>query len=659
MIVDTGAREGECIWRPSDETVSTSNVSAFRKFLNERGVIVGDYTSLWHWSVEKPEEFWAAFADFARLRLGGVADDVMRGSTIRDTRWFPGRTVNFAEHLLGERQGVAVICRGESAESRREYSWRELRDSVAALADYLRRRGVGKGDVVVAVLPNIYESIVALLATASIGAVWSICAPEFGSGAITSRFAQLEPRILIAAPGYFLGGKDRDRRVDLEEIITSIPSLEEVVWVTTSTDVPVPHLEKPSIPWAEATRHAAELTFTEMEFNEPLWVLFSSGTTGIPKGIVHSHGGALIELMKMLLLQSELRPGDRYFSVASTSWVVWNALVSSLGVGAVPVLLDGNPTYPSVDNVWRVAAEEGVSVLGLSAGFVHACLKEKLVPRESHDLKNLRCVQVTGSPLSPDGYRWIYQSVGDVWLSSMSGGTDIASIFVGGSITLPVNVGYIQAPALGARVECWDENGKPSSGKGEMVVTLPMPSMPLYLWGDTDGSRLYGSYFDMYPEIWRHGDYIEFASSGILIHGRSDSTLNRNGIRLGSADIYAVVEAIPAVAESLIVGAELGTEYYMPLFVALAPGADADQAISDIDAAIRKNLSVRYLPDDIIVMPGIPHTRTGKKLEVPIKRLLQGDSIDAVVDPQAIDNPDLLVEYAALATTKRRQLAAS
>ncbi|WP_230010270.1 acetoacetate--CoA ligase, partial [Microbacterium sp. Bi128] len=561
MITDAHAADGEMIWQPEPEDSAETGVGRFAAFLDGQDIDVGaGYDELWQWSVDEPEQFWELFARFAGVEFGGTPGPVCTNDAMPHTRWFPGRTLNYARHLLQGHEGTALIGIAEDG-TREEVTWDALRREVASLAAHLRTRGVRHGDRVVAILPNVAEAVVGLLAAASIGAVWSVCAPEFGPGAIVSRFAQLGPKVVIAAPGYMLGGKDRDRRAELGEIFAQLPTLEYVIWVGRHTSVPSVPTRAPAVDWAQAVAESAELVFDDVEFSHPLWVLFSSGTTGIPKGIVHGHGGALLEEMKMLLIHSDLGPGDRYLNVASTSWVLWNALVSALGVGATAVLVDGNPTFPSIDRVWQIAAAEQVAVLGVGAGFVHACAKAALLPMRDHDLGALKSLQVTGSPLSADGYRWVYGNVGDIWLSSMSGGTDIASIFVGGSPTLPVHVGYIQAPALGVRVESWDEAGNPTRGKGELVVTKAMPSMPLSFWGD-DGSRYHESYFAMYPGVWRHGDYIEFTHRGILIHGRSDSTLNRNGLRLGSADIYTVVESLPEVAEALVVGAELGTDYY-------------------------------------------------------------------------------------------------
>ncbi|WP_447913631.1 acetoacetate--CoA ligase [Microbacterium phyllosphaerae] len=658
MIVDADARDGEVIWQPDPTSIPETGVACFADHLRRHGVAIGEsYDELWQWSVDRPDLFWQSFADFSDVEFGGHRGPVVTGDRMPDTRWFPGRTVNFARHLLERHEGVALLSIDEDGATT-ETSWSALRDEVAALAGHLRAVGVVSGDRVVGILPNVREAVVGLLATASIGAIWSVCAPEFGPGAIVSRFAQLEPKVALIAPGYRLGGRDRDRSEEFAEILTELQSLQQVIWVTSHSGVDAPSSSVPSVEWSDAVAVPADLRFDDVEFSHPLWVLFSSGTTGIPKGIVHGHGGALLEELKLLRIHGDLRPGDRYFNVASTSWVLWNSLVSALAVGATAVLVDGNPAYPSLDRVWEVVESAHVAVLGVSAGFIHSCAKTDLRPSKDHDLATLRCVQVTGSPLSADGFRWVYSQVGDVWLTSMSGGTDIASIFVGGVPTLPVRVGYIQAPALGVRTESWDDEGDPVRGKGELVVTAPMPSMPLRLWGDEDGSRYRASYFEAFPGVWRHGDFVEFTSAGILIHGRSDSTLNRNGLRLGPADIYAAVEALPQVVEALVIGAEIGAEgYYMPLFVHLAPDVVEDEARELIKDAIRSSLSVRYLPDDIVVVRAIPHTRTGKKLEVPIKRLLQGATLRDVVDRGAVDDPALLDEFEAFAS--RRSVGSS
>ncbi len=650
MIVSADARSGEVIWRPSQEEAALSNVACFTEWLQGRGITASDYHELWTWSVEDPADFWSLFTEFMGVDLGGAPGPATDGRPMPGTAWFPGRTVNFAQHLLEGKNGTALIALAEDGR-REEISWDRFRQLVASVAASLRGMGIRPGDRVAAVLPNVLEAVAAFLACASVGAVWTVCSPEFGTGAIASRFGQLDPRVLIAVPGYRLGGRDRDRAADIATVVDQLPTLERVVWVDRHTSAVPPTLSIPTDKWEDLAATPGEPQYSTLPFDHPLWVLFSSGTTGVPKGIVHGHGGALLEQLKMLSIHSDLRPGDRFLSVASTSWVVWNGLVSALGCGATAVLLDGNPTHPDLEHLWQLTARERVTVLGTGAGYIHACLKAGLVPRRDFDLTALRAVHVTGSPLSEDGFRWVYRSVGDVWLASMSGGTDIASVFVGGVPTLPVRVGRLQAPALGVNVQAWDEAGSRLTGaKGELVVVDPMPSMPLFFWNDPDGCRYREAYFDTYPGVWRHGDFIEIGSDGSsVIHGRSDSTLNRNGIRLGSADLYRIVEQLPEVLEALVVGAELGSDYYMPLFVVLTDGTNADDAAARIREAIRRDLSPRYIPDAIIPVPGIPHTRTGKKLEVPVKRIIQGAEPSSVADLGAVDDAELLQQYARYA----------
>ncbi|MEV5072745.1 acetoacetate--CoA ligase [Microbacterium sp. LMI12-1-1.1] len=653
MIVDGASNPGDVAWMPNNGWAS--NMTRFAERLVRQGLIdKSDYESLWAWSVEEPSAFWTEFADFADVRLDGEAGPVTVGDEMPGVSWFPGRRVNFAEHLLRQGDGVAVITIDEHGD-RTEHDWTQLRADVGALGGALRQWGIVSGDRVAAVLSNTYEALVGLLAVASVGAVWSICSPEFGSGAIISRFAQLEPRVLLTASCYQLGGRTRDRSREIAEVIDALPTLDKVVWVD-SLGSSRPETEVPTVLWADAlsTDSPRAPQFEPVDFSHPLWVLFSSGTTGVPKGIVHGHGGVLLEILKMLLLHSELKTGDRYLSIASTSWVVWNTLASAIAVGAVPVLVDGSPTYPTPDRIWRIVSQESVAAIGVSAGYIHSCRKDGLDLRGT--VPSLRTVQVTGSPLSVDGYRWILDRVGDVWISSMSGGTDIASVFVAGSPSLPVRLGRIPARALAVDAQAWNERGESIVGEpGELVVTSPMPSMPLFFWGDSSGQRYQEAYFEKYPGRWCHGDIIDFDSDGSsVIHGRSDSTLNRNGLRMGPADIYQVVENLPEVVEALVVGAELGTEdYFMPLFLHITDGFDVATVQEAVRAAIRQELSGRYLPDDIVTMRRIPHTRTGKKLEVPVKRLLQGAALSDVVSAGAVDDFAVLQDYAAYAAQVR------
>ncbi|WP_405784734.1 acetoacetate--CoA ligase [Streptomyces sp. NBC_01378] len=645
------AEHDDVLWRPTRVGQEGSELTRYRSGLKDYDG-GADYLDLWRWSVADPGRFWESVAAFEDVRLGGVPAGPVAPTEMPGGAWFPGRTVNYAEHVLRRCPDEAIVVVDDDGASR-WLSRSELRGQVAAVSAALRRLGVGHGDRVAAVLPNRAEAVVGLIACAAVGAVWSVCSPEFGADGVLSRFAQLEPKVLLLTDGYHYGGRTHERADEMLAVVEQLPSVEHVFWVDHLHPGSVPPADRPVSLWSEVVDRGGEPEFDQVPFDHPLWVLFSSGTTGAPKGIVHGHGGVLLEHLKVLRLHSDLRAGDRYLNIASTSWVVWNMLVSGLAVGATIVLLDGNPVRPDLGRVFRVVEEHDVDTLGLSAGYLHACLKADLAPQTGA----LRTVQVTGSPLSDDGFRWVYDRLGAVWLTSMSGGTDVCSIFVGGAPTLPVRTGRIQAPALGVAVEAWDEAGRRVVGRqGELVVTQPMPSMPLKFWNDADGRRYQESYFSTYEGVWRHGDFIEFDPDGSsVIRGRSDSTLNRQGVRMGPADIYQVVEALPEVREALVVGAELGPDaYYMPLFVALQDGADQVGAALRIKEAIREGLSPRHVPDDVVAVRGIPHTRTGKKIEVPVKRLLQGAALRDVVDSGAVDDPELLLEYEEFARTHRK-----
>ncbi|MEV0362122.1 acetoacetate--CoA ligase [Nocardia fusca] len=633
---------GDVVWRPTRQRVAAAELTRFRSGLRAE-LRDADYLDLWRWSTENPDQFWSAVADFEQVELGGAATGPIAPDDMIGGAWFPGRTVNYARHLLRNAPETALIVVDDDNRSH-TVTGIELNRRVAALAAALRSMGVRPGDRVAAVLPNRAEAVIGLLACTAVGAVWSVCSPEFGTDAIVSRFAQLAPRVLIAVDGYRHGGREHPRTTEMTEVAVRLPDLEQVIWVADLRPGEQPAVGTPVHAWDAVTAGNVEPEFAELPFDHPLWVLFSSGTTGIPKGIVHGHGGVLLEHLKMLRFHSDMHSGDRHMNVASTSWVVWNTLVSALGVGATVVLLDGSPVRPELGRVWQVAAEHDVDILGLSAGYIHACSKAGLEPRQGR----LRTLQVTGSPLSEAGFDWVYENFDDMWLTSMSGGTDIGSIFVGGVPELPVRKPRLQAPALGVAVAAWDSNGTPVIGRpGELVVTEPMPSMPLRFWNDPGDQRYRESYFDMFPGVWRHGDFIEFDTDGSsVIGGRSDSTLNRQGVRIGSAEIYRVVEDFAEVSEALVVGAELGADDYdMVLFVATMDGADPDGLKARIGDSLRTSLSPRHVPDDIVFMRAIPHTRTGKKLEVPVKRMLQGSPLTAVVDLGAVDDSGLLREY--------------
>jgi acetoacetyl-CoA synthetase len=642
----------DVLWRPPARLVEDCTLTAYLRWLERtRGRRFDDYQALWRWSTTELDAFWASVWDY--FDVGGRPSPrrLLTEERMPGARWCEGETINYAEHLLrqgDDASGPALIAVDEDGAAR-EVSWAELRRTAGALAAHLRALGVKPGDRVVGYLANTPEPVAAFLACASIGAVWSLCSPDFGTGGVLARLAQLDPKVLIATTGYRYGGRTYDRGEALDEIAAALPSLQQVILVDGPDDAVTAALPVETVPWRTASAGSSPLVFAAVPFDHPLWILFSSGTTGIPKGIVHGHGGIVLEHLKVLGIQSDVRQGDRYMLLGSTSWMVWNVLVSSLLVGATAVLVDGSPTHPDLDRVWRVADAVGATTVGVGAGLLHACAKARVRPRDELALSALRSVVSTGSPLSAAGHRWVADALGpDIWLSSQSGGTDVCSAFVGGCPLLPLRVGRIQARCLGAAVAAWDEMGKEVTGRrGELVVTRPMPSMPLYLLGDADGSRYLDTYFAMYPGVWRHGDYVEIAADGsAVIEGRSDSTLNRNGVRMGASDIYEAVESLADVHEALVVGVELGAEeYFMPLFVHLADGADPDQVRAEVIAAIRRSLSPRHVPDIIVPVPGIPHTKTGKKLELPVKRLLQGAAVEEVADPGSVDRPELLAHF--------------
>jgi acetoacetyl-CoA synthetase len=536
-----------------------------------------------------------------------------------------------------------------------EWSWARLRAETAAFAAYLRGVGVRPGDRVVGYLPNIGEAVVAFLAAASVGATWAVCNPDLAVGGVTARLGQLEPTVLVVADGTVYGGKRHDKRAEIAEIRSAFPTLTATV-VVPRLGVEVPDTTS----WAEATSAAAELDVTPVAFDHPLWVLFSSGTTGTPKGIVHGHGGVLLEHVKYLSLQLDLRPEDRFCWYTTTSWMMWNFQVGGLLVGSTIVLYDGSPTHPGTDGMWRVLAEHGVTVFGAGAGYLLACAKEDLHPgipdRGGYALDAVRAVGSTGSPLPASGFRWVQEGLGRaVPVQSCSGGTDMVTAFIGSSPVVPVVAGELSCLCLGAAIEAWEEGGEAVIGSaGELVITKPMPSMPVCFWNDPDGERYRSAYFDKYPGVWCHGDWITITDRGsVVVHGRSDATLNRGGIRMGSAEIYNAVEGMPEIRDCVVVGVERDDGgYWMPLFVALAEGAELDDDLrARIVGAVRSKASPRHVPDAILVVPGVPRTMTGKRLEIPIKRILLGANPSDVVSPTAVDHPELLGDFAAYATT--------
>ena len=625
----------------------------------ERGVSHDDYGALWQWSVDDLEAFWASIWDFFEVASSAPYTEVLPERTMPGARWFSGAELNYAEHpFRGKRhQDVAILHASELRELS-ELRWGELRNQVARAAAALRQMGVERGDRVVAYMPNVPETVVAFLATASIGAIWSSCSPDFGAGSVVDRFAQIEPKVLIAADGYRYNGRDFDRLDVVAGLQSEMPTLARTV-ILPYLD-PRPNLSKlqNAMGWDEllAAGEGASLEFERVPFDHPLWVLYSSGTTGLPKAIVQGHGGILLEHLKKLHLHVDLQEGQRLFWFTTTGWMMWNFLVAGLLTRGAIVLYDGSPAQPDMNVLWGLAERAGITCFGTGASYIAACMKAGIEPAGAHDLSRLRSVGSTGSPLAPEGFDWVYERVGEeTWLFSTSGGTDVCTAFVGGVPVLPVYRGELQARALGAKVEAFDEDGHPVVDRvGELVLSEPMPSMPLFLWGDPDGSRYRDSYFDHYPGVWRHGDWIEITSRGTaVIYGRSDSTINRQGVRMGTSEIYRAVASVPEVLDSLVVDVPRpGTEGWMPLFVVLREGSElTDELKGEIKRLIRERCSPRHVPNQIFRIDEVPRTLSGKVLEVPVKKILMGTPADSAASRDSLANPDALDYFVGLSET--------
>jgi acetoacetyl-CoA synthetase len=629
------------VWEPSEERIASATITRYREWLNEtRGLALEDYTELWRWSVGELEEFWTSIWEFFDVEASGPYERVLTAREMPGADWFPGARLSYAEHVFRGRADDDVAIR-HASELRPlgEWTWGELRAQAGAVAAALREAGVEAGDRVAAYLPNIPETIAAFLGCASIGATWSSCAPEFGVRSVVDRFAQIEPKVLLTVDGYRYGGRDFDRGETIAALERELPTVRQT-------------LVLPYLAGGDWELPAAELEFARLPFDHPLWVLYSSGTTGLPKAIVHGQGGILLEHLKKLRLHLDARAGDRLFWFTTTGWMMWNFLVGGLLSEASVVLFDGNPAYPDLGTLWDLADAAGITSFGTSAGYIAACQKADLQPRAGRDLSRLDSVGSTGSPLAPEGFDWVRDRLGeDVWLFSTSGGTDVCTAFVGGVPTLPVYRGELQARALGAKVEAWSEDGRPLVGEvGELVITEPMPSMPLYLWGDEDGSRYRESYFSTFPGIWRHGDWIEITERGTaIITGRSDATINRGGVRMGTSELYRSVLALDEVLDALVVDVPDGEGSRMTLFVVLRDGTALDEGLeAEIRRRIREDCSPRHVPDAVLAAPEIPRTLSGKILEVPVKRLLMGAPPDEVTSRDALANPEALDWFAGL-----------
>jgi acetoacetyl-CoA synthetase len=642
------AVEPEVLWTPSAERIERAWLTRYQGWLGEtRGLEFTDYQEFWRWSVDDLEAFWSSIVEFFDVRFEEPASRVLGRSSMPGAEWFPGARLSYPEHIFrGKDPGAVAIRHASELRELGEWTWAELRAQTAGIASGLRELGVDEGDRVVAYMPNIPETVAALLACASIGAVWSSAAPEFGARSVIDRFSQIEPKVLLAVDGYRYGGRDFDKRDAVKEIAAEIPGLERVVTLG--------YLDGSG--WEDGfLGSGSSLEFTHVPFDHPLWVLYSSGTTGLPKPIVHGQGGILIEQIKKGYLHLDAHADDRLFWFSTTGWMMWNFLVGVLLTEASIVLFDGNPGYPDMARLWDLAEQTQMTTFGTSAAFVSSCMKAGVSPRgDGRSLEALTAVGSTGSPLSPEGFRWIYDELDpDVWLFSTSGGTDMCTAFVGGVATLPVYLGELQGRCLGCAVESWDPAGQSLVDEvGELVITKPMPSMPLFLWGDDDGSRYHESYFDMYPGVWRHGDWIKITERGTaIIYGRSDSTINRGGVRMGTSEIYRAVLSLDEVVDALVIDVPRpGTDGWMPLFVVLRDGASLDDAlIAAIRRRVREDCSPRHVPDEILVIPEVPRTLSGKVLEVPVKRILTGVAPEEAASRESLANPAALDYFVELA----------
>ncbi len=678
-----GRDYGAVLWQPDARSAERARISGYLSWLrSQRGIDAAGYDEAWRWSVTQPGEFWTTIWDYFEVLGERGTGPVLTGTEMPGVHWFPGASLNYARNALRtadtDPARPAVIYRSEAGHDG-TLSYGELRREVARVQQALQTAGVAKGDRVAGYLPNAPQALVALLATVSLGAIWSSCSPDFGRRSVIDRFAQISPKVLIAVDGYVYGGKRFDRREEVMQIAAALPGLETLIMigylgaegqaargsrgahgqqgaqVATSgrAERGEPEGQVRVLSWDALPPGPQQPEIAEVGFEHPLWVLYSSGTTGLPKPIMHGHGGIVLEHLKMLALHTDLGPGDVFCWHTTTGWMMWNYLASSLLVGATAVLYDGSATHPGPDALWRLIAETGATYAGTGAPYLLASRKAGLRPGADLDLSRLRGLGSTGSPLPPEGFRWVYESVAagrsDLILGSLSGGTDLCTGFVGPCPLLPVRAGIISGPCLGARVEAYDPAGRPLVGEvGELVITAPMPSMPVGFWNDPGGGRYRASYFSDYPGVWRHGDWIMILpDGGCIIYGRSDATLNRGGVRMGTSEFYRVVESLPEVADSLVVDTgRLGEEGRLILFVVPAAGHVLDDELAArIRSALRRELSPRHVPDEIRQVPGIPRTLSGKKLEVPVRKMLLGTPAAQAADPDSLANPEVLASF--------------
>jgi len=655
---DESSAVGDLLWTPSEAAANASRMAHYSSWLNERRARAGQlplesYAALWRYSVDELEEFWGGLWDYFELGPRASAP-VLDRRDMPGAKWFTGVSLNYVSRVAAQRRDAVAVIHHDERGRRASLTYAELLRRVAGCRATLRSLGVGRGDRVVGYLTNAPEALIAFLATASLGAIWSSCPPEFGVESVLDRFRQIAPKVLFACLGYQYGGKRFDRHADVERLRLALGSLEACVWIGEPSEAPAQVAGQRSLHFGDIGPGVAPLEIDPVPFEHPLWILFSSGTTGLPKPIVHGHGGMLLEHLKMLALHSDLGDGDRFFWFSTTGWMMWNYLISGLQVGATVVLYDGNPGYPDLSRLWQLAAEERVTYFGASAPFLMACKGAGLVPRERFDLSALRAVGSTGAPLPAPGFDWVYRAVkADLLLGSVSGGTDLCTAFVGSCPLLPVHAGELQCRCLGANVLAFDEAGRPVTGKvGELVIASPMPCMPVGFWNDPGGVRYRESYFDHFPGVWRHGDWILLTERGsAIITGRSDATLNRGGVRMGTSEFYRVVEELEPIQDSVVVDtSDPSGGGKLWLFVVMRPGRTLDAAlVQAIQRTLRSQLSPRHVPDEIRAVNGVPRTLSGKKLEVPIKRLLGGARLTDVVNPGTLQNPDALYGLLAAA----------
>lgn len=662
------------LWQPSDTFVRHSHLQRYFDWMAQNyDLNFQNYHQAWRWSVENIGDFWESIWKYFDIQAHSPYQQVLDAEKMPGAKWFEGATLNYAEQVFRAiglssspentplANETALVFASEKYDQI-EIGKGEFFSQVASMAAYLRSIGVKKGDRVAAFLPNIPEATYAFLASASIGAIWTSCSPDFGTNSVVDRFDQVKPKVLFACDGYSYNGKSFDKQQVVKELCEKLPCVEHLIVVNYlsagDSAYGLPTFDnKAELPasarWNDTFRPTSALHFEPVEFGHPIYILYSSGTTGIPKAITHSHGGNLLEHLKYLHFHNDVHPGERFFWFSTTGWMMWNFVNASMLAGAVPVLYDGSPGFPNLSRLWKLAEQAKINHFGTSAPFLTACMKEGLRPGQDFDLAHLRSIGSTGSPLPPEAFDWVYSAVKkDLWLCSMAGGTDVCTAWVGGCPMLPVFRGEIQCRCLGAKLEAWDENGHPiTEAVGELVVTKPMPSMPVFFWGDPDFERYRASYFEDYPNVWRHGDWIEITQHlGVVITGRSDATLNRGGVRIGTAEIYRAVDKLSEIQDSLIVNLELeGGEDVMPLFVVLADGCQLDEALcKKINTIIRSENSPRHVPDQIIACPALPYTISGKKMETPVKKILMGKPVEKAANLDSMKNPESLLFFKQL-----------